>query len=143
MNTDEHGSGQSKPQMDTDEHRSELGDITEKIIGCAFAVGNTLGPGFLEKVYENALAHEIRKAGLKVQQQQSLTVKYDDVVVGDFAADLLVDDRVLVELKAAKGLDDSHTAQCLNYLTATGLRICLLLNFGKPRVEVKRVIQGF
>ena len=129
--------------MDTDEHRSELGDITEKIIGCAFAVGNTLGPGFLEKVYENALAHEIRKAGLKVQQQQSLTVKYDDVVVGDFAADLLVDDRVLVELKAAKGLDDSHTAQCLNYLTATGLRICLLLNFGKPRVEVKRVIQGF
>ena len=129
--------------MNTDEHGLELDEITERVIGCAFAVGNTLGTGFLEKVYENALAHELRKAGLRVQQQQNITVRYDGAVVGEFAADLLVEDRVLIELKVAKGIDDSHTAQCLNYLTATGLRLCLLLNFGKTRVEVKRVIQGF
>ena len=129
--------------MNTDERRSELDEITQKIIGCAFAVGNTLGHGFLEKVYENALAHEIRKAGLKVGQQELITVTYDGIVVGDFVADLLVEDCVLVELKAAKALDDSHMAQCINYLTATGLHVCLLVNFAKPRVEVRRVIQGF
>ncbi len=126
-----------KPQMNTDEHR--LNRITEKIIGCAYMVSNELGCGFLEKVYENALAHELRKAGIRVNQQHSIHVSYDNVIVDEYVADLLVEECVLVELKAAKALDEIHLAQCLNYLKATGLNICLLLNFGKPRVEIKRI----
>lgn len=129
--------------MNTDTRRLELDSITEAIIGCAFTVGNTLGPGFLEKVYENALAHEIQKAGLRVGQQQSVVVTYDGLIVGEFVADLLVEDCVLVELKAAKAIDDSHTAQCINYLAATGLHVCLLINFGKPRVDIKRIVRDF
>lgn len=121
---------------------SALNRITEKIIGCAFKVSNALGPGFLEKVYENALAHELRKAGLKVKQQYPIQVWYDGVLVGDFDADLLVEDCVLVELKAAKSFDDSHMAQAINYLSATGFHLCLLLNFGKPKLDIKRVILG-
>ena len=112
--------------------------ISERILGCAFAVSNGLGSGFLEKVYENALAHELRKAGLSVAQQHAMVAKYDGVVVGEYVADLLVESLVLVELKCARAVDDVHLAQCLNYLRATGLRLCLLLNFGKPRVEVRR-----
>jgi len=127
--------------MNADKHR--LNQITEQIIGCAYTVGNQLGCGFLEKVYENALAHELRKAGLKVVQQQSIDVRYDGVVVGDYIADLLVAECVVVELKAVKTLDDIHLAQCLNYLKATGLHICLLINFGNPKVEVHRVVLNF
>ena len=117
-----------------------LKPLSEKIIGGAFNVSNSLGPGFLEKVYENALAHELRKAGLDVRQQFPVDVVYDGVVVGEFVADLLVESQIVVELKAAKNLDDAHLAQCLNYLKATRLPLCLLLNFGKPRVEVKRIV---
>lgn len=113
--------------------------LSEQIIGHAFKVANTLGPGFLEKVYENALLHELRKSGLKVQAQKCIEVWYDGVLVGDFVADLLVEDRVLIELKACRTLSDAHFAQGLNYLTATGLKICLLLNFGSPKVEVRRL----
>jgi GxxExxY protein len=119
----------------------ELNSITERIIGCAYTVSNSLGCGFLEKVYENALAHELRKAGLIVAQQQPIKVVYDDVVVGEYIADLLIEGTVLVELKAIKGLDEIHMAQCLNYLKATGLHLCLLINFGKPRVEIKRIVK--
>lgn len=122
--------------MDTD----KTNEITEKIIGCAYTVSNALGSGFLEKVYENALAHEIHKAGLKVAQQYSIQVRYDGIVVGNFDADLLVEDQVLVELKAINAIDDIHMAQCINYLKATGLHICLLINFGKQRVQVKRIV---
>ena len=128
--------------MDADRRRF-LDGLTERVIGCAYAVGNTLGNGFLEKVYENALAHELRKAGLQVEQQRNLKVVYDGVVVGDYVADLLVDNSVLVELKSAKAFDDIHVAQCLNYLKASGLQVCLLINFGTPRVEVKRVVNQF
>jgi len=114
-------------------------EITRTVIGCAFRVSNTLGVGFLEKVYENALAHEIRKSGLNVVQQHKIQVKYDGVVVGDYVADLLVEEQVLIELKAVQALENIHTAQCLNYLSATGLPLCLLLNFGNPRVEIKRL----
>jgi GxxExxY protein len=114
--------------------------LSESIIGCAFTVANTLGSGFLEKVYENALAHELRKAGLVVAQQRGIIVRYDGVIVGEYAVDLLVEDAVLVELKAVRALDDIHRAQCLNYLRATGLQLCLLINFGKPRLEIKRII---
>lgn len=113
--------------------------VTERIIQCAFKVSNTLGCGFLEKVYENALAHELRKAGMAVKQQSPIVIRYDGVVVGDYIADLIVDDRVLLELKAVKEFDGIHMAQCLNYLKATGLSLCLLMNFGKPKVDVKRI----
>ena len=132
-----------RPPMNADERRLELDEVTKSVIGCAYTVTNTLGFGFTEKVYENALAHELRKTGLAVAQQQSVRVWYDGIAVGDFTPDLLVDDRVLVELKAVKALDDAHTAQCLNYLKATGLQVCLLMNFGRPRVEIKRVVLNY
>jgi len=103
---------------------------------------NTLGAGFLEKVYENALAHELRKAGLTACQQHSVEVRYDGIVVGSYTADLLVQNTVLVELKAARALEPIHAAQCLNYLKATGLLLCLLLNFGNPRLEIRRFANG-
>jgi GxxExxY protein len=124
-----------------DEKGVEINQITEKVIGSAYRVSNTLGSGFLEKVYENALTYELRKAGLKTAQQQGIQVLYDGVVVGEYVADLVVEDRVLVEVKAVRALDNVHMAQCLNYLKATGLQICLLINFGKPRVEIKRIIR--
>jgi GxxExxY protein len=126
--------------MNTD--RTSLNGLTEQIIGCAFTVANTLKCGFSEKVYENSLAHELTKNGLLVQQQFGITVHYDGVVVGTYTGDLLVEDAVLVELKAVKALDPAHSAQCLNYLTATGLPLCLLLNFGKPRLEIRRLVNG-
>ena len=126
--------------MTSEERRSEINLITERIITCVYRVSNTLGSGFLEKVYENALAIELRKNELKVEQQHPIRVFYNSEPVGDFAADLLVEDCVIVELKAARSLDDIHSAQCLNYLKATRLTICLLVNFGRPRVVIKRLI---
>ena len=98
-----------------------------------------LGVGFLEKVYENALCWELRKRGWGLVQQGPISVVYDGRVVGDYIPDLLVDDRVLVEVKAVPSLDPAHRAQCINYLRATGLSLCLLLNFGRPRMQVARV----
>jgi len=120
--------------------RQEVNEITKKIIGCAYKVSNTLGIGFIEKVYENALAHVIRKSGLKVAQQHPIKVVFDEIIVGEFFVDLLVEDRVLVELKAVSMLVDNHTAQALNYLRASSLEICLLINFGRPKVEIKRLL---
>jgi GxxExxY protein len=113
--------------------------LTEQVIGSAFAVQTQLGCGFLEKVYEHALAHEVRKRGLDVVQQAPMQVKYDGVVVGEYLADLLIERRLLVELKVVKELADVHLAQCLNYLKATRLNTCLLMNFAKPRLEFKRI----
>ncbi len=117
-----------------------INQITERILGCSFTVSNTLGSGFLEKVYENALAHELKKAGLKVEQQFKIEVWYDGIVVGNFIADLLVEKEVLVELKAINNLEPQNIAQCLNYLKATQLSICLLLNFGTTRIQYKRIV---
>lgn len=133
--------------MNTDGHRSEEANgaawehdaLTEAVLGCAFRVANGLGPGFLEKVYENALAHELRKAGLKVEQQAPITVTWDAVVVGNYLADLMVEGTLLVELKACKALEDIHLAQCLNYLKATAIHTCLLLNFGTSKLQIKRL----
>ena len=116
-----------------------LNQITKKIIGCAYKVSNTLGAGFLEKVYENALVLELRKSGMHTDQQHPIKVLYEGVIVGEFAADILVENLVLIELKAIKALDDIHLAQCLNYLRATGLHVCLLINFGAPKVEIRRI----
>ena len=118
----------------------EVNAITEKIIGCAYAVSNSLGIGFVEKVYENAMVVALQKAGLKVEQQYPIKVSFDGVVVGEFWADLFVNGKVLVELKAVSMLMDEHTAQALNYLRATGADVCLLLNFAQPKIEIKRLL---
>jgi GxxExxY protein len=112
--------------------------LTEKIIGCAYKVYNVLGHGFLEKVYENALKIELEKQGLMVEQQISITVYYDEHVVGDYTADLLVEGRILIELKAVQNLNREHEVQLVNYLTATRLNIGLLINFGVSSVQIKR-----
>ncbi len=127
--------------MNADAHR--LDRITEKIIGCAYRVANSLGPGFFEIVYENALAIELNNARLAAAQQKSINVLYDGKIVGEYVADLLVENSVLVELKATRALDEIHMAQCLNYLKATGLKVCLLINFGQPKIEVKRIVNRF
>jgi GxxExxY protein len=121
----------------------ELDGITEQIIGCSFKVGSELGIGFAEKVYENSLVYEMRKSGLKVEQQVPLKVKYDGVVVGEFIVDLLVERQVLVELKATRFLEPTAVAQCFNYLKASNLKVCLLLNFGKKKVEYRRLVNHF
>ncbi len=118
-------------------------EVTQKIIGCAYTVANTLGSGFLEKVYENALAHEVSKSEMEVKQQFGVNVYYDGIIAGEYVADLLVENEVLVELKSVKALDNVHMAQCMNYLKATGLKVCLLINFGTPRIEVKRIVNGY
>jgi GxxExxY protein len=117
-------------------------DLSGRVIGCAFTVLNPLGAGFVEKVYENALAQELRDAGLAVEQQCSVKVHYHGAVVGEYSTDLLVEGVLLVELKTVKELSDVHRMQCTNYLKATGLALCLLLNFAKPRLEIKRVVRG-
>lgn len=117
----------------------DINKLTEKIIGCAFEVSNTLGIGFVEKVYENAYAHLLRKNGHRVIQQHPIKVVFDGIVVGEFFVDLLVDDLVLIELKAVSELATEHTAQALNYLRATGLPACLLINFGKPRIQIRHL----
>jgi GxxExxY protein len=129
--------------MNTETATSELNDITGAIIGAAQKVSVTLGCGFLEKVYENALAIELRRRGREVAQQKAIDVRYGEEIVGEYVADLVVDQRVVVELKAATCLDRVHKAQCLNYLRATGLRFALLLNFGRPKLEVHRIVSGY
>jgi len=116
------------------EHES----LTQTIIGCAMKVHSVLGYGFLESVYQNALAHELRKAGLIVECERPLNVVYDGVVVGVFVADMLVNDAVIVENKAIQSLAVVHEAQLVNYLASTGIDLGLLLNFGAPRLEFKR-----
>ena len=113
--------------------------ITEQIIKAFYTVYNSLGYGFLEKVYENALAIELRKLGLKVVPQARIVVYYDGQQVGEYSADLLVEDAVIVELKATRDLVAANEAQLLNYLKATAYEVGLLLNFG-PRPQVKRKV---
>ena len=117
-------------------------DLTQKIIGCAYKVHNTLGPGFLEKVYENAIRIELEKLGLVVKQQEPINVTYDGQIVGEYYADLWVDERIVVELKAAQTLVKQHEVQLVNYLTATGINNGLLLNFG-PSMQVKRKFREY
>ena len=116
--------------------------LTEKIIGASYSVANILGFGFLEKVYENALAVELKALGMKVEQQKPVSVFYKGVNVGDYIADLLVEDSVLIELKSVKNLLDIHKSQLLNYLVATNKSVGLLINFGSPRIEIKRVLNS-
>ena len=123
--------------MDADEVRTNA--LSQRIIGCAFRVLNTLGRGAPEKVYENAIAHEMREAGLSVAQQKGITVYYNGIVVGQYVADLVVEETVVIELKATRTRDPAHIAQCINYLKATGLHLCLLLNSGSPCLGIQRL----
>jgi GxxExxY protein len=126
-----------------EERRATLDRISRQVIACAYNVSNTLGAGFLEKVYENALAIELRETGLEAEQQRRIEVRYKENVVGDFLADIVVEGLVIVEVKAVKMLDPIHSAQCLNYLRGTDLNVCLLVNFGSPRAIVKRIVHNY
>jgi len=124
--------------MNTDKHGYE--SLTEQILGAAFEVANTLGTGFLERVYERALVIELQLRGLKAMPQASLSVFYKGQRVGDYFADLLVEDEIVVELKVAERLAKEHVGQCLNYLRASHKQVALLINFQNPRLEYKRVL---
>jgi len=117
-------------------------ELTEKIIGCAFRVYNTMGFGYLESVYEECMVVELRKLGLQVEQQKPIPVWYEGHEVGNFFADLLVEGAVIVELKSVRTLAKAHEAQLVNYLVATGKDVGLLLNFGEQKVEVKRKVRN-
>ncbi len=117
-----------------------INEITEKIIGAAYEVANTLGAGFLEKVYENALFFELKNLGLEVEQQYPLPVMYKGFCVGDYVADLYVESSVIVELKSTKATENIHRAQVLNYLRASNKKIGLLINFGAPKITVERIV---
>ena len=112
-------------------------DLTSKIIDCAYSVHNALGYGFLESVYQNALLIELENSGLQAESEKKIKVHYQDKVVGDFIADIIVNDKVIIELKSVKDISPAHEAQLTNYLKATGIEVGLLINFGKS-VEVKR-----
>lgn len=118
-------------------------ELTRKIIGCAMKVHGALGPGFLESVYQKAFAHEMRKAGLNVECEKPLQVTYDGTVVGDFLADMVVNGSVLIENKAVQTIVAAHEVQLVNYLTATGINIGLLMNFGAARLQFKRKTRIF
>lgn len=113
-------------------------EITEAVIGCAFEVIKELGAGFLESVYEKALLLALTQKGLSAVSQQPLSVLFRGENVGEFFADIVVEQKVLVELKAVKSLIPEHQAQLINYLNASGIEVGLLINFGSPKLEVKR-----
>jgi GxxExxY protein len=114
-------------------------EITSKILEAAFEVGNELGAGFLELVYQKAMLIALRQKNLKVQPQFPLQVTFRGENVGDFYADILVGDKVIVELKAVSALAPEHQAQVINYLKATGIEVGLLINFGRPKIEYRRL----
>jgi len=121
----------------------EFADLTEKIIGAAIEVHRKLGPGFLESVYENALVVELRKRGLKLEQQKEIVVRFDGVEVGKHRVDLFIENEIVVDLKTVKNFDDVHFAVVRSQLRAAERKHGLLLNFANVKVEAKRVIAGF
>ena len=121
-------------RVDTMKHE----EITKAVIGCAFEVINELGAGFLESVYENALLLALQQKGLSAVTQSPVKVMFRGLCVGDFYTDILVEEKVIVELKAVKEITPEHKAQVINYLNATGLEVGLLINFGRPKLQYKR-----
>lgn len=115
--------------------------LTEKIIGCAYRVYNRMGFGFVESVYEKCMLIELTKAGLGVESQKPITVYYKDEIVGQFVADIVVEDTVVVELKSVKQIVKAHEVQLVNYLVATGRPVGLVINFGETEVEIKRKVK--
>ena len=126
--------------MSTDKRRFD--DISKAIIGCAFEVANTLGRGFVENIYANALAKELTRQTIEVRREFPVKVHYKEELVGEFFCDLLVESKVIVEVKASSGLNNLQLSQCLNYLKATGFKLCLLINFGASSVQVKRIVNN-
>ena len=118
----------------------DINDVTYAINGAVFEVNRVLGPGFLEKVYENALLVELRKRGLKAESQVPVKVSYKENAVGDYIADILVEKMVIVEIKTVEKLDKIHEAQLLNYLKATGIQVGILVNFRHPKAQIKRMV---
>ena len=114
--------------------------ISEQVISCAFEVSNTLGAGFVEKVYENALCVELTKTGIPFCRQQRYRIRYKNENIGNYIADIVVAEKLLIELKALSALNREHEAQVMNYLKASGLRVGLLLNFGTARIGMKRIV---
>ena len=119
----------------------EYEDLTEKIIGCAFRVRRKIGFGFLESVYRKCMVIELEQEGMQAEPERAITVRYEDQVVGEFFADILVDRLVIVELKSVRALVAAHEIQLVNYLTATGMPVGLLLNFGESKVDVIRKVR--
>ena len=120
-----------------------MDSLTERVLSAIFEVSNTLGAGFLEKVYERALLRELALRGISATAQASFAVTYKGYSVGEYFADILVEDALVVELKCVERLANEHAAQCLNYLKASGRTVCLLVNFQKPKVEWRRIVQGY
>lgn len=116
-------------------------DLSERIIGCAMTVHNSLKPGLREKTYERALVHELSKAGIKTEQQRPFDVIYDGKVIDIMIPDLIVGDVVIVDTKCVSGFDDTHIAQIIGYLSITRLRLGLLINFKHVRLQWKRIVQ--
>ena len=116
-------------------------NVTETVIGCAYRVYNKMGFGFLESVYEKCLLIELLKAGMDAEAQKPITVYYDDEIVGEFVADIIVNDTIILELKSVRRVVKAHEVQLVNYLVATGKPIGLILNFGESKVEVKRKVK--
>ena len=125
--------------MNTDEENA----LTERVIGAVLEVSNVLGAGFLEKVYQRALLRELKLRGVHASAETSFAVNYKGHSVGEYYADILVEDVLVVELKCVERLAREHTAQCLNYLRASGRRICLLVNFQRPKAEWQRIVYGY
>jgi GxxExxY protein len=123
----------------TDE-RSALESLVETVVGAAYEVSNVLGAGFLEKIYERALIEELSLRGLRVKPQAPFPVAYKGKHIGTYSADLLVEDRLLVEVKCVEHFSNEHLAQCINYLKASGLHLALLINFRHSKVEWRRVV---
>ena len=128
--------------MNADERRFSDG-LTEQVLSAVFEVSNTLGAGFLEKVYQRALLRELGLRGILAVAEASIPVSYKGHGVGLYFADILVDDVLVIELKCVERLSNEHVAQCLNYLRASRRTLCLLVNFQKPKVEWKRIVLGF
>jgi GxxExxY protein len=127
--------------MNANERESEVLDaLVERVVGAIYEVSNVLGAGFLEKVYERALLKELVLRGMQVQSQAGFPVSYKGQCVGEYLADLVVEQRLVVEIKCVDCFANEHLAQCINYLRASGLKIALLVNFQKPKVEWKRVV---
>src|ERR1700704_5257683 len=129
--------------MNADSTQLALNSMTAKVIACAYQVSNALGAGFLEKVYDNAMAVEPEAARMDFVRQPSYLVRYREQVVGEYVPDFVIANSVVVEIKALDMLTRTHQAQCMNYLRATGLSVGLLLNFGTPRLELKRMVWRF
>ena len=128
--------------MDEQDEKRPHGEITEAVIGCAFEVIRELGAGFLESVYEKALLLALRQKGLSAIAQHPVKVSFRGENVGEFYADMLVEQKVIIELKAVKTLAPEHQAQLINYLQASGIEVGLLINFGNPKLEIKRCFRN-